>query len=64
MISLGVFQGGNSWGGWGGTTAPQLLANNTLFGFSHNTDRKVASEMVLMGSFILLCPVKKKIVEL
>ena len=47
-------QGGNSWGGGGGwgATAPQLLANNTFFGFSHNTDRKVASEVVLMGSFM------------
>ena len=31
---------------------PQLLANNTFFGFSHNTDRKVPSEVVLMGSFM------------
>ena len=42
-------QGGNSWGA-GGATAPQLLANNTFFGFSHTTDRKVPSEVVLMGS--------------
>ena len=39
-------------GGAGGATAPQLLANNTFFGFSHNIDRKVASEVVLMGSFM------------
>ena len=39
-------------GGAGGATAPQLLANNTFFGFSHTTDRKVPSEVVLMGSFM------------
>ena len=32
--------------------APQLLANNTFWGFSHTTDRKVPSEVVLMGSFM------------
>ena len=40
-------------GGAGGATAPQLLANNTFFCvFSHTTDRKVPSEVVLMGSFM------------
>ena len=45
--------GGNSWGAGGGATAPlQLLANNTFFVFSYTTDRKVPSEVVLMGSFM------------
>ena len=36
----------------GGAISPQLLANNTFFGFSHTTNRKVPSEVVLMGSFM------------
>ena len=32
--------------------APQLLVNNTFSGFSHTTDRKVPSEVVLMGYFM------------
>ena len=36
----------------GGAGAPQLLANHTFFGVSHTTDRKVPSEVVLMGSFM------------
>ena len=36
-------------GGLGGPQPPQLLANNTFFCFSHTTDRKVPSEVVLMG---------------
>ena len=39
-------------GGAGGAVARQLLANNTFFGVSHTTDRKVPSEVVLMGSFM------------
>ena len=39
-------------GGLGGPQPPQLLAKNTFFGFSHTTDRKVPSEVVLMGSFM------------
>ena len=39
-------------GGAGGPQPPQLLANNTFFGFSHTTDRKIPSEVVLMGSFM------------
>ena len=44
----GVIPGGAG----GGAVAPQLLANNTFSGFSHTTDRKVPSEVVLMGSFM------------
>ena len=32
--------------------AGELLANNTFSGFSHATDRKVPSEVVLMGYFM------------
>ena len=40
-------------GGAGGATAPPTFGNNTFFpGFSHTTDRKVPSEVVLMGSFM------------
>ena len=56
--------GGNSWGGWGVATAPQLLTNNTFFGFSHTTDRKVPSEVVLMGSFMSVMSDKTVIVQL
>ena len=47
-ISYIKLQGGNSWGG-GGAVAPQLLV---FGGFSHTTDRKVPSEVVLLGSFM------------
>ena len=51
-----VVQGGNSWGGWGGGGGglwPPNFWPTTLFGgFSHTTDRKVPSEVVLMGSFM------------
>ena len=50
FLSRGVIPGGGGWGGGG--HSPQLLANNTFFGFSHTTDRKVPSEVVLMGSFM------------
>ena len=47
-----VFQGVIP-GGAGGPQPPQLLANNIFFfGFSHTTDRKVPSEVVLMGCFM------------
>ena len=46
-ISRGVIPGGA-----GGPQPPQLLANNTFFGFSHTTDIKVPSEVVLVGSFM------------
>ena len=60
-----VKQGGNSWGGGaGGATAPQLLTNNTFFGFSHTTDKKVPSEVVLMGSFMSVMSDKTVIVQL
>ena len=40
-------------GGAGEAVAPPtFLANNTFFGVSHTTDRKVPSEVVLMGSFM------------
>ena len=39
-------------GGGGGLWPPQFLANNTFSGFSHTTDRKVQSEVVLMSSFM------------
>ena len=55
--------GGNSLGGWG-ATAPQVLANNIFFGFSHTTDRKVPSEVVLMGSFMSVIYDKTAIVQL
>ena len=46
--------GGNSWGGWG--AVPPNFWPTTLFsgfsGFSHTTDRKVPSEVVLMDSFM------------
>ena len=44
----GVIPGGG--GGAGGPQPPQLLANNTFF--VHTTDRKVPSEVVLMGYFM------------
>ena len=46
MCHLGGGGGGVILGGLG---APQLLANNTFFsGFSHTTDRKVPSEVVIL----------------
>ena len=47
-------QGGNSWGGGGGARGePPNFWPTTLFsGISHTTDRKVPSEVVLMGSFM------------
>ena len=49
-------QGGNSWGGGGGAgeaVAPPNFWPTTLFsGFLNTTDRKVPSEVVLMGSFM------------
>ena len=46
-------QGGNSWGSGGGGLWPPKFWPATLFsGFSHTTDRKVPSEVVLMGSFM------------
>ena len=47
------YSGGNSWGaGGGGAVAPNFWPT-TLFGvFSHTTDRKVPSEVVLIGSFM------------
>ena len=46
-------QGGNSWGGWGGgATAPPTFGQQHFFVFSHTTDRKVPSEVVLIGSFM------------
>ena len=46
----GVIPGG---GAGGGPTAPPNFWPKTLFsGFSHTTDRKVPSEVVLMGSFM------------
>ena len=39
-------------GGAGGAVAPPNFWPSTLFsGLSHTTDRKVPSEVVLMGSF-------------
>ena len=50
------YSGGNSWGGGGGGAGglwPPNFWPTTLFsGFSHTTDRKVPSEVVLMGSFM------------
>ena len=50
-----ALQGDNSWGGGGGVggaTAPPTFGHPHFFsGFSHTTDRKVPSEVVLMGSF-------------
>ena len=43
--------GGNSWGGWG-ATPPNFWPTTLFSGFSHITDRKVPSEVVLMGSFM------------
>ena len=45
-------QGGNSWGGWGGHSPPTFGQQHFFFEFSHTTDRKVPSEVVLMGSFM------------
>ena len=48
-------QGGNSWGGGGagGAVAHPTFGQQHIFsGFSHTTDRKVPSEVVLMGSFM------------
>ena len=42
-------------GGAGGAVAPPSFGQQhffSVFGFSHNTDRKVLSEVVLMGSFM------------
>ena len=47
--------GGNSWGGGGGggAGAPPTFGQQHFFsGFSHTTDRKVPSEVVLIGSFM------------
>ena len=38
--------------GLGGPQPPQCLAKSLFSGFSHTTDRKVPSEVVLMGSFM------------
>ena len=49
-MSACTAQGGNSWGA-GGATAPPTFGRQHFFsGFSHTTDRKVPSEVVLMGS--------------
>ena len=52
MESLRTFAGGNSWGGAGGPQPPNFWPTTLFSGFSHNTYRKVASEVVLMGSFM------------
>ena len=53
MMKCTIIPGGAGGGGGGGAIAPpQLLANNTFFVFSHTMDRKVPSEVVLMGSFM------------
>ena len=39
-------------GGSGGTVAPNFWPTTRFSGFSHTTDRKVPSEVVLMGSFM------------
>ena len=49
-LTRGVIPGGG--GGGGGAQPLQLLANNTFFGVFTTTDRKVPSEVVLMGSFM------------
>ena len=42
-------QGGNSWGGlW----PPNFWPTTLYTGFTHTTDRKIPSEVVLMGSFM------------
>ena len=48
-ITVTAKQGGNSWGGLGGATAPPTFGQQHFFRVS---DRKVASEVVLMGSFM------------
>ena len=45
-------QGGNSWGAGGWHSPPNLWPTTLFSGFSHTTDRKVPSEVVLMGSFM------------
>ena len=49
-----LLQGGNSWGGWGGggLWPPNFWPTSLFSGFSHTTDRKVPSEVVLMGYFM------------
>ena len=48
----GVIPGGAGGGGGGGGCGPPNFWPTTLFsGFSHTTDRKVPSEVVLMGAF-------------
>ena len=43
---------------------PQLLGNNIFSGFSHTTDRKVPSEVLLMGSFMMVMSDKTAIFQL
>ena len=45
-------QEGNSWGGWGGCGPPNFWPTTLFSGFSHTTDGKVPSKVVLMGSFM------------
>ena len=55
MTALSPIQGGNSWGDWGGgggAVAPNFWPTPLFSGFSHTNDRKVPSEVVLMGSFM------------
>ena len=49
VFILSTNQGGNSWGGWGAVAPPTFGQQHF---FSHTTDRKVPSEVVLMGSFM------------
>ena len=48
-ISFTTSQRGNSWGGCG---PPNFWPTTFFSGFSHTTDRKVPSEVVLKGSFM------------
>ena len=48
LITQGVIPGGLGGGGWGEGCDPPNFWPTTLFsGFSHTTDRKVPSEVVL-----------------
>ena len=46
-----ITTGGNSWGAGGGCGPPNFWPTTLFSGFSHTTDRKVPSEVVLMGAF-------------
>ena len=47
-----VYRGVIPGGGWGGLWPPNFRPTTLFSGFTHTTDRKIPSEVVLMGSFM------------